>query len=78
VVTDRHRASRSASLQNNGASIFQNVTAVLANRGHNNSVSLSSPNEQHFAVTLDGQLVTVPSIDFVQYRSGSTLPTARR
>jgi SecD/SecF fusion protein len=46
------------------------VTATLASRGKNNSVSLTSPNEQHFAVTLDGALVTVPSIDFTQYPYG--------
>ena len=54
----------------NGASVFTHVTAVLANRGRTNSVSASNPNLQHFAVTLDGALVTVPSIDFVQYPLG--------
>ena len=54
----------------NGASVFMKVTATLASRGKNNSVSLTSPNEQHFAVTLDGALVTVPSIDFTQYPYG--------
>ena len=71
VITDPTQGiAVSFGFKNNGASVFQNVTAVLANRGHNNSVSLSSPNLQHFAVTLDGQLVTVPSIDFVQYPLG--------
>jgi len=54
----------------NGANVFQHVTAVLAHRGQTNSVDPSNPNVQHFAVTLDGQLVTVPSIDFRQYPSG--------
>jgi len=71
VVTDPTQGiAVSFGFKNNGASVFTKVTAVLANRGHNNSVSLSSPNLQHFAVTLDGQLVTVPSIDFVQYPFG--------
>src|SRR6202142_2119634 len=54
----------------NGANIFTHVTAVLAARGHANSVSVANPNLQHFAVTLDGALVVVPSIDFVQYPPG--------
>ncbi len=54
----------------NGASVFQNVTATLAARGSANSVPGGTQNEQHFAVTLDGQLVTVPSIDFTQYPNG--------
>jgi SecD/SecF fusion protein len=54
----------------NGANIFTNVTAVLASRGRNNSVSLANPNVQHFAVTLDGALVTVPNINFSQYPLG--------
>ncbi len=55
--------------KHNGANTFQHVTQVLAQRGSNNSV-IGAPNLQHFAVTLDGQLVTVPSIDFRQYPTG--------
>ncbi len=54
----------------NGASVFQKVTATLASRGQNNSVPSATPNLQHFAVTLDGALVTVPSIDFGQFPFG--------
>jgi SecD/SecF fusion protein len=53
-----------------GASVFQNVTFVLAQRGSANSVPGGAENLQHFAVTLDGQLVTTPSIDFGQYPNG--------
>jgi SecD/SecF fusion protein len=53
-----------------GASEFTKVTAALANRGYNNSTSVANPNLQHFSVTLDGALVTTPSIDFRQYRYG--------
>ncbi|HEY7967262.1 MAG TPA: protein translocase subunit SecD [Solirubrobacteraceae bacterium] len=56
--------------KNNGASVFQAITATLAHRGQNNSPPGATPNVQHFAVTLDGQLVTVPSIDFTQYPTG--------
>ncbi|HEY1775809.1 MAG TPA: protein translocase subunit SecD [Solirubrobacteraceae bacterium] len=56
--------------KNGGSNVFQNVTAVLAARGRNNSVPGATANDQHFAVTLDGQLVTVPSIDFTQFPNG--------
>ena len=62
----------------NGGSVFHDVTAKLASRGSNNSVPNATPNLQHFAVTLDGALVTVPSIDFASSRSASTRATARR
>ncbi len=56
-----------------GASQFQKVTAAIAHRG-----SLSSPvgsttqQNQHFAIALDTQLVSVPSIDFRTYPDGIT------
>jgi SecD/SecF fusion protein len=53
-----------------GANVFGKVTATLAHRGLLNSIDPSNPNLQHFAVTLDGALVTVPSIDFRQYPYG--------
>jgi SecD/SecF fusion protein len=59
----------------NGANIFQNVTKTLATRGLNNTVAGSSTtNWQHFAVTLDQQVVTVPQIDGSQYPTG--IPSA--
>jgi SecD/SecF fusion protein len=54
----------------NGASTFEHITSVLASRGQANSTDPSSPNLQHFAVVLDGQLVVAPSIDFRQYPNG--------
>ena len=54
----------------NGASVFQAVTAKLASRGQNSSLPGAQANLQHFAVTLDGALVTVPSIDFNQFPFG--------
>jgi SecD/SecF fusion protein len=54
----------------NGASVFQKVTAEIASRGQQTSVVGGTPNYQHFAITLDGQIVTVPYIDFTQYPTG--------
>jgi SecD/SecF fusion protein len=54
---------------NKGKSQFQNVTANVAHRGD----LVSGPGQtlnQHFAVALDNQLITVPFIDFKQYPDG--------
>ena len=52
-----------------GRSVFQNVTRQIAQRGANESLP-GQQNFQHFAVTLDNRLVTVPSIDYTQYPGG--------
>ncbi len=52
-----------------GGTAFANVTETLAHRGELTSVGSTALN-QHFAVALDGQLVTVPQIDFKQYPDG--------
>jgi SecD/SecF fusion protein len=54
-----------------GGSAFQRITAKIANRGSQASFGANSFN-QHFAVALDNQLITVPSIDFHQYPDGIT------
>jgi SecD/SecF fusion protein len=54
-----------------GMTKFQHATAVIAHRG----MVLSTPGQtlnQHFAVALDSQLVTVPAIDSRQYPDGIT------
>ena len=52
-----------------GNTEFQKVTAQIAQRGQ--QVSALGPQlNQHFAVALDTQLVTVPQIDFKQYPNG--------
>jgi SecD/SecF fusion protein len=56
-------------LTSQGGSAFQRITARIANRGQINSLGASQLN-QHFAVALDNQLVTVPSIDFRIYPDG--------
>ena len=52
-----------------GNTEFQNVTGTIARRGAADS-GLGQKLSQHFAVSLDTQLVTVPSIDFKQYPDG--------
>ena len=52
-----------------GQNEFQNVTAKIAHRGDLVS-GLGQTLNQHFAVALDTQLITVPSIDFKTYPDG--------
>jgi SecD/SecF fusion protein len=55
-----------------GKSVFQRVTKEIAHRGQ--EAQLPGVNkeaaQQHFAVVLDGQLITVPSIDYTKYPEG--------
>jgi SecD/SecF fusion protein len=53
----------------NGKTEFENVTAAVARRGERVS-SVGQSLDQHFAVALDNQLITVPSIDYKQYPDG--------
>ena len=52
-----------------GKSEFQKVTAQIARRGSLVS-GLGQTLNQHFAVALDNQLITVPYIDYKQYPDG--------
>ena len=52
-----------------GKSQFHDLTANIAHRGDLVS-GLGEPGNQHFAVALDNQLITVPYIDFKQYPDG--------
>ena len=52
-----------------GKRAFENVTANIAHRGDLVS-GLGQTLNQHFAVALDDQLITVPFIDFKQYPDG--------
>ncbi len=54
-----------------GGNAFQNVTGQIARRGQDVSV-LGRTLNQHFAVALDTQLLTVPKIDFKLYPDGIT------
>ncbi len=53
----------------NGQKEFQKVTGEIAKRGASVSVAAITL-DQHFAVALDDQLLTVPQIDFKQYPDG--------
>jgi SecD/SecF fusion protein len=52
-----------------GRRAFERATAAIARRGAGVSAAGESLN-QHFAVVLDGRLLTVPSISFQQYPDG--------
>ncbi len=52
-----------------GQAEFSKVTGTIAHRGQDVSLGGASL-DQHFAVALDNQLVTVPQIDFKQYPDG--------
>jgi SecD/SecF fusion protein len=54
-----------------GDSQFQKLTARIAHRGQLSSPATPQLN-QHFAVALDTQLITVPSIDYKLYPDGVT------
>ena len=55
-----------------GKAIFERITKEIAHRGQEAQLPGVTKNEalQHFAVELDGQLITVPSIDYTQYPEG--------
>jgi len=55
-----------------GQSVFQRVTKEIAHRGQEAQLPWVSHEAalQHFAIALDGQLITAPSIDFSQYPEG--------
>jgi SecD/SecF fusion protein len=55
-----------------GQGVFQKVTKKIAQRGQEAQLP-GVPKEaaqQHFAVALDGQLITTPSIDYTKYPEG--------
>ncbi len=55
-----------------GKSVFQNVTKEIAHRGQEAQLPGIGKEiaQQHFAVVLDGQLITTPSIDYTKYPEG--------
>jgi SecD/SecF fusion protein len=55
-----------------GKSVFQNVTKEIAHRGQEAQLPGVGKEaaQQHFAVVLDGQLITTPSIDYTKYPEG--------
>jgi hypothetical protein len=61
---------------NGGAQAFQNVTRAIAQRGQQVSIG-NRMLFQHFAVSVDGQLLTVPQINFEQYPDGVIATSGR-
>jgi len=55
-----------------GKKVFEEITKKIAHRGQEAQLPGVSKEaaQQHFAVALDGQLITVPSIDFTKYPEG--------
>jgi SecD/SecF fusion protein len=55
-----------------GKTVFENVTKGIAHRGQEAQLPGVGKEaaQQHFAVVLDGQLVTAPSIDYTKYPEG--------
>ncbi len=55
-----------------GKQLFESVTRSIAHRGQEARLPGISKEAalQHFAVVLDGQLITVPSIDYTRYPEG--------
>jgi SecD/SecF fusion protein len=55
-----------------GKGIFEKVTKEIAHRGQEDQLPGISKEAalQHFAVVLDGQLITTPSIDYTKYPEG--------
>jgi SecD/SecF fusion protein len=55
-----------------GKGIFQRVTKEIAERGRERQLPGVSKEEalQHFAIVLDGQVITAPSIDYTKYPEG--------
>ena len=65
------RTSSSASPRT-GKSVFQQVTKEIAQRGQEAQLPGVSKEaaQQHFAIVLDGQVITSPSIDYTKYPEG--------
>jgi SecD/SecF fusion protein len=57
---------------NHGKGVFQGVTRKIAERGQEAQLPGvgKAAAQQHFAVVLDGQLITAPSIDYTRYPEG--------
>ena len=77
---NRARADVNFGFTSHGKSVFQQVTKEIAQRGQEAQLPGVSKEAalQHFAIVLDGQVITAPSIDYTSTRKGSTPPPARR
>jgi SecD/SecF fusion protein len=55
-----------------GREAFQNITRRIAQRGQDNALPGTNPaaGSQHFAIVLDNELVSAPTINYVEYPDG--------
>ena len=55
-----------------GREAFQNITREIAQRGQDNALPGTNPNvgSQHFAIVLDDELVSAPTINYLEYPDG--------
>jgi SecD/SecF fusion protein len=55
-----------------GREAFQNITRRIAQRGQDNALPGTNPSagSQHFAIVLDNELVSAPTINYVEYPDG--------
>ncbi len=60
------------SFSSHGRKVFEKITKEIAQRGANAALPGVTKNEaeQHFAIVLDEQVITAPSIDYTQYPEG--------
>jgi SecD/SecF fusion protein len=60
------------SFTNHGKSVFEKVTKEISHRGQEAQLPGVSKEaaQQHFAIVLDGQVITAPSIDYTKYPEG--------
>jgi SecD/SecF fusion protein len=55
-----------------GREAFQDITREIAQRGQDNALPGTNPNagSQHFAIVLDDELVSAPTINYLEYPDG--------
>jgi SecD/SecF fusion protein len=58
------------SFTSGGGKTFEKVTKEISRRGENAALPGAGKTLQHFAVVLDNQIITAPSIDYTQYPDG--------
>jgi SecD/SecF fusion protein len=53
-----------------GREAFHAITRALAQRGRDNAFGSQGQSSQHFAIVLDDELVSAPSVNYVEYPDG--------
>jgi SecD/SecF fusion protein len=57
-------------LTSTGQAAFASLTKAIARRGARSTAAGDQPNLQHFAIVVDGRVISVPAVDFTQYPNG--------